>query len=204
MRTGGGPSRTTRSRGCQTKEQWAIKRQRSLCVPRNACGHLPPKHPMTRKDCLQETAALAQPPRRGVSAGCFYQGLVWISVAGPFTQVRRNGDTAAAYADRNPVWSRGASERGSCRSGEYVCSEWRCSRHRLSYSSQTLAAWALQGPCARIPAIALTAYARTEDRVKAIGAGYQSHLKKPVEPIELVAMIRSLRTHSTVAPRSPG
>jgi PAS domain S-box-containing protein len=43
-----------------------------------------------------------------------------------------------------------------------------------------------------IPAIALTAYARIEDRVKAIHAGFQLHLSKPVEPIELVAMVQSL------------
>ena len=43
-----------------------------------------------------------------------------------------------------------------------------------------------------IPAIALTAYARTEDRIKAIQAGYQLHLAKPVEPVELVAMVKSL------------
>ena len=57
---------------------------------------------------------------------------------------------------------------------------------------------ALQGPRARIPAIALTAYARSEDRVRAMGAGYQSHLSKPVEPIELVTVIRSLRFHPVV------
>ena len=43
-----------------------------------------------------------------------------------------------------------------------------------------------------IPAIALTAYARIEDRVKAIHAGFQLHLSKPVEPVELVAMVQSL------------
>jgi CheY-like chemotaxis protein len=43
-----------------------------------------------------------------------------------------------------------------------------------------------------IPAIALTAYARTDDRVRAIRAGFQSHLSKPVEPSELIAMVRSL------------
>jgi CheY-like chemotaxis protein len=40
-----------------------------------------------------------------------------------------------------------------------------------------------------IPAIALTAYARTEDRVKAIAAGFQMHVVKPVEPVELVTMV---------------
>jgi hypothetical protein len=43
-----------------------------------------------------------------------------------------------------------------------------------------------------IPAVALTAYARAEDRVKAIRAGFQMHLAKPVEPAELVAMVASL------------
>ena len=51
---------------------------------------------------------------------------------------------------------------------------------------------ALSDGKAAIPAIALTAYARTEDRVTAIHAGFQVHLSKPVEPAELVAMVDSL------------
>jgi CheY-like chemotaxis protein len=43
-----------------------------------------------------------------------------------------------------------------------------------------------------MPAIALTAHARAEDRVRALAAGYQSHVAKPVEPAELVATISSL------------
>jgi CheY-like chemotaxis protein len=43
-----------------------------------------------------------------------------------------------------------------------------------------------------VPAIALTAYARTEDRMRAFRSGYQAHLAKPVEPTELVATIASL------------
>ena len=42
------------------------------------------------------------------------------------------------------------------------------------------------------PAVALTAYARAEDRVKAVMAGFQHHVAKPVEPAELIAMIASL------------
>ena len=38
----------------------------------------------------------------------------------------------------------------------------------------------------RIPAIALTAFARSEDRIRSIEAGYQAHLPKPVEPAELL------------------
>ena len=43
-----------------------------------------------------------------------------------------------------------------------------------------------------LPAIALTAYARPDDRAKALGAGYQSHLPKPVEPADLVGAISRL------------
>jgi PAS domain S-box-containing protein len=45
-----------------------------------------------------------------------------------------------------------------------------------------------------IPAIALTAYARSEDRVKSVMAGFDMHLPKPVEPTELIAMVAVLAT----------
>jgi PAS domain S-box-containing protein len=50
----------------------------------------------------------------------------------------------------------------------------------------------LTGAAGKTPAIALTAYARAEDRVKALQAGYQLHLPKPVEPGKLIAMVASL------------
>jgi CheY-like chemotaxis protein len=43
-----------------------------------------------------------------------------------------------------------------------------------------------------IPAVALTAYARAEDRVRSIRAGFQMHVPKPVEPAELITMVASL------------
>jgi PAS domain S-box-containing protein len=43
-----------------------------------------------------------------------------------------------------------------------------------------------------IAAVALTAYARLEDRMAAIQAGFQNHLPKPVEPAELLAVVSSL------------
>jgi signal transduction histidine kinase/CheY-like chemotaxis protein len=43
-----------------------------------------------------------------------------------------------------------------------------------------------------IPAIALTAYARQEDRLRAIAAGYERHVPKPIEPDELLAAVASL------------
>jgi signal transduction histidine kinase len=44
----------------------------------------------------------------------------------------------------------------------------------------------------RTPAVALTAFARPEDRIRSIQAGYQMHLPKPVEPAELIAVIAGL------------
>jgi CheY-like chemotaxis protein len=42
------------------------------------------------------------------------------------------------------------------------------------------------------PAIALTAFARSEDRRRAVLNGFQMHIAKPVEPSELIAMVASL------------
>jgi CheY-like chemotaxis protein/anti-sigma regulatory factor (Ser/Thr protein kinase) len=50
----------------------------------------------------------------------------------------------------------------------------------------------MQGEVANVPAAALTALARVEDRKRALMAGYQTHLAKPVDPAELVAMVASL------------
>ncbi|MUG93716.1 PAS domain S-box protein [Scytonema sp. UIC 10036] len=44
----------------------------------------------------------------------------------------------------------------------------------------------------KIPAAALTAYARTEDRLRALQEGFQIHLPKPVEPAELATVVASL------------
>ena len=43
-----------------------------------------------------------------------------------------------------------------------------------------------------IPAAALTAYARAEDRMKALQAGFQMHLAKPVDPAELIVAVAAL------------
>src|SRR3990172_11333597 len=44
----------------------------------------------------------------------------------------------------------------------------------------------------RIPAVALTAYARVQDRMRAILAGYNTHVPKPVEANELVTVVAGL------------
>jgi CheY-like chemotaxis protein len=43
-----------------------------------------------------------------------------------------------------------------------------------------------------VPAAALTAYARSEDRMRVLAAGFQIHLAKPIDPAELVTTIASL------------
>ena len=58
----------------------------------------------------------------------------------------------------------------------------------------------LSSECRRTPAIALTAYAEPEDRIRALAAGYRLHLPKPVDPTliadsigQLVATDRALK-----------
>jgi PAS domain S-box-containing protein len=51
------------------------------------------------------------------------------------------------------------------------------------------------------PAAALTAYARSEDRMKALRAGFHIHLAKPIDPAELVTTVASLAKR--FAPTSP-
>ena len=44
----------------------------------------------------------------------------------------------------------------------------------------------------RTPAAALTAYSTTEDRMRALSAGFQIHVPKPVQPAELATVVASL------------
>jgi signal transduction histidine kinase/ActR/RegA family two-component response regulator len=49
-----------------------------------------------------------------------------------------------------------------------------------------------------IPAVALTAFGRSEDRLRALKAGFQMHVAKPVEPVELVIVISSILPRSGI------
>ncbi|MFQ4144152.1 response regulator [Chlorogloeopsis sp. ULAP02] len=49
---------------------------------------------------------------------------------------------------------------------------------------------------ANVPAVALTAYADSEDRMRALGAGFQSHVTKPVDPADLVMAVINVLTTS--------
>jgi CheY-like chemotaxis protein len=46
-----------------------------------------------------------------------------------------------------------------------------------------------------LPAVALTGYARAEDRARILAAGFQAHVLKPVEPVELTAAIATVTHH---------
>jgi PAS domain S-box-containing protein len=54
---------------------------------------------------------------------------------------------------------------------------------------------------ARIPAVAVSAYARSEDRTRALSAGFQMYLSKPVEPSELAAVVMSVARRPVPAAR---
>ena len=63
----------------------------------------------------------------------------------------------------------------------------------------------LEGSAGGIPAAALTALARPEDRDRALLAGYQSHIAKPVDPAELLSTVARLgrRSAGSEAARAP-
>lgn len=48
----------------------------------------------------------------------------------------------------------------------------------------------------QIPAVALTAYGRAEDRVRSLSAGYSMHVAKPVDPVELGVIVANLAGRS--------
>ena len=49
-----------------------------------------------------------------------------------------------------------------------------------------------EAEASRIPAVALTAYGRPEDRVRSLSAGYSMHVPKPVDPVELSVIVANL------------
>lgn len=52
-------------------------------------------------------------------------------------------------------------------------------------------AW-MRAQTSPVPAAALTAFARPEDQERALAAGYEAHLAKPVDPAALVALVKAL------------
>jgi PAS domain S-box-containing protein len=54
----------------------------------------------------------------------------------------------------------------------------------------------------KTPAAAVSAFARPEDRTRALRAGYQMHLAKPIDPTELTAVVASLATRKASSART--
>ena len=57
---------------------------------------------------------------------------------------------------------------------------------------------ALEGPVRLLPAAAFTAFATASDRTRALLAGYQAHIPKPVEPSELAAVVGALAGRTVI------
>ena len=55
-----------------------------------------------------------------------------------------------------------------------------------------------------LPAVALTGFARAEDRARILAAGFQAHVPKPVEPVELTATIATITHHGNSEPSRQG
>lgn len=49
----------------------------------------------------------------------------------------------------------------------------------------------------RVPAVAVTAFTRSEDRARALRAGYTAHVGKPIDPSELVTLATNVTTHAS-------
>jgi PAS domain S-box-containing protein len=55
-----------------------------------------------------------------------------------------------------------------------------------------------------LPAVALTAFGRAQDRMRALEAGFQTHVAKPTEPAELIVVIRSLTKNGLQTDKNNG
>ena len=52
------------------------------------------------------------------------------------------------------------------------------------------------GPLAGIPAAAVTAHARDDERERALAAGFQMHLTKPIDPVALARAVAVLAANA--------
>ena len=68
---------------------------------------------------------------------------------------------------------------------------------------ELLAAIRTKRPATACPAVAVSAYARLDDRSRALAAGFQAHVAKPIEPPTLVSILRSTLLQVSDAGRQP-
>ena len=87
----------------------------------------------------------------------------------------------------------GAGARAARDGRTRMCWSWISGCPTWMDSSSSLASARRRMPAVRdIPAAALTAFARSEDRTRALESGFEMHLAKPVDPGELVASLVTL------------
>jgi PAS domain S-box-containing protein len=55
-----------------------------------------------------------------------------------------------------------------------------------------------------LPAVALTAFGSAQDRIRALEAGFQTHVSKPAEPAELIIVVRSLIKNGLLPDKNTG
>jgi PAS domain S-box-containing protein len=60
----------------------------------------------------------------------------------------------------------------------------------------------MSGAARDLPAAALTAYARSEDRAKTLRSGFEMHLAKPIDPAELIAAVAAMARRRSAVPKS--
>ena len=139
-----------------------------------------PRHPMAA-DGIADVAAPPARPHPGAARG-------------------RRADRERGAADPARVVRRGGADRGVGRAGAPDARRLEAGRadfrHRHAGGGRLRAD--PEGPGAQpgqggdIPAAALTAYAKIEDRVRILAAGFQMYLSKPADPSELIAVVASL------------
>jgi len=103
------------------------------------------------------------------------------------------------------VLEQGGAQVASCASGPEALAQWHGFAPTVIVSDigmpemdgheliRRLRALERETGRARTPAVALTAFARVEDRLRALAEGFQMHVAKPVEPGELLAVVATLR-----------
>ena len=149
-------------------------------------------HPMPRRDAARASARHGAAPRHGARRTCTActcwrsttSRMRWrwwpkcCEAAGARVTTAPSAEEALRPAGRGGA-ARARGAISACRSVDGFQLIERVRRHRRS-------------ACGELPAAALTAYARSEDRVKALRAGFQIHLAKPIDPAELVTTIAAL------------
>ncbi len=130
-------------------------------------------------------ARSAAAPRTCTASTCWWWTTRWTAGRSWRRRSRGTGRRSRAWAPRTMPWRRWSA---GCRTRS--CATSRCPAATASTSSAQIRS--LPAARGRIPATALTAHVRPEDRVRSLVAGFQVHLGKPVDPFELAVVVAGL------------